>query len=207
MRSRPTELFIVGALLALAGCEEEPPSASVAPAAPAETQPVPPVILQFYASPAAVPQGETTTLCYGVENADTVVLEPNIKAIKPGLNRCFVFAPRKGGVIKLTAAGPGGEAHREVAIEVVRAAEKVTKDIGDLVTVFAASQNSVPKGMSVTLCYAVEGADSVKIDPPVIELEPAARCFTTRVDRTTTYKITATNGGRLHSKSVEVRVQ
>jgi hypothetical protein len=206
MRSRLTESLLPCALLLLVGCGGETTSAPTA----APSQQSPPKITHFYVSPGVVPLGDEATLCYGVENADTVSLEPNLKAIKPGTNRCFGFAPEKTVVIKFIASGPGGEAHEELAVQVVPASqitEEDEEDPGEIVTVFVASQSVVPKGMPVTLCYAAEEADSVKIDPPVIKLEPATRCFTTRLEESTTFKITAQNGDRSHSRVVEVKVQ
>ena len=208
MSCRPIEVARRGCLLTLAlllGCGGEPASApvDVQPAA----APEPPRITQFYASPGVVSLGEETTICYGVEHTDSVALEPDVRAIKPGRNRCFAHAPARTAVYKLTATGPGGEATAELALKVTSAAPPAPAAEAALITVFVASEDSVPMGSPVTLCYTLEGAEDVKIEPAVQEVEPAGSCFTTRMQESTTFQLTATGGGRSESRSVTVKVQ
>src|SRR5690242_12743587 len=60
------------------------------------------------------------------------------------------------------------------------------------ITQFYAPQPMVPKGMHGQLCYGVEGAKSVGIDPPVEQLWPAvSRCFEISPKGKTTYTLTA----------------
>lgn len=162
-------------------------------------------ITQFYASAGTVTRGQEVTICYGVENAETVRIEPAIRELRPSFNRCFAIAPVKTGIYRLTAAGPGGEDSAELAIQVL---PPEAPRAPSLIPVFVANQTEVQKGQSVTLCYSVEGADQVSLDPPVKELEPKARCFTITPEATTTYTLRATgDGGRSEAKKLEVTVK
>ncbi|MGA2327630.1 MAG: hypothetical protein ABSH05_15205 [Bryobacteraceae bacterium] len=66
-------------------------------------------ILQFYASPGALRKGEQAILCYGVANAKTVRLEPEVEPVWPSLSRCLYVAPRRDTRYTLTAEGADGK--------------------------------------------------------------------------------------------------
>ena len=75
-------------------------------AAPEAKQPSglkPVKVLQFYAGSGTVARGEQVLICYGVENAKTVRLEPPIEKIAPSFNRCFQYSPSATSEIKLIA--------------------------------------------------------------------------------------------------------
>jgi len=65
-------------------------------------------IVQFYAVPAELRQGEKAQICYGVLNAKSVRMEPDIERLWPSLNRCFEIAPRTTTRYTLTAEGQDG---------------------------------------------------------------------------------------------------
>jgi hypothetical protein len=65
-------------------------------------------ILAFYAVPAELRQGEKARLCYGVLNAQSVRMEPDIERLYPALSRCFEIAPRTTTRYTLTAQGHDG---------------------------------------------------------------------------------------------------
>jgi hypothetical protein len=65
-------------------------------------------ILQFYAVPAELRQGEKARICYGVLNARSVRMEPDIETLSPALSRCFEVAPRATTRYTLTAEGQDG---------------------------------------------------------------------------------------------------
>lgn len=200
---KPPRLFpsLLAAALLIAACGEAPPEKKAEAPVPAKPEAL--KISHFYASVGVVNEGEPVTICYGVENADEVELSPNIKAIKPGRNRCFSHTPKKSGTIKLIARGGGAEATEELVLQVRKAAPKPAEH-PHLITMFLASEPKVGKGQPVTLCYGVEGAETVKIDPPVAELEPVSRCFSTRITETTTFTVTATAGSRRDERQVTV---
>lgn len=66
-------------------------------------------ILHFYAAPAAIRRGESTSLCYGVSNAKSITLQPEEARIWPAANRCFSVSPRKDTTYTLTIADGRGQ--------------------------------------------------------------------------------------------------
>jgi hypothetical protein len=70
-------------------------------------------ILAFNASPGYIHRGETITLCYGVSNAKTVRIEPEVKDIWPSMSRCVDLSPKKDTTYTLTAQDDRG--HTETA--------------------------------------------------------------------------------------------
>ncbi len=76
-------------------------------------------ILTFYASPPVLKTGEKGLLCYGVANATSVRIEPQITAMTPSLSRCIEVAPKLNTEYKLTAQDTAGQSEsRSVAISV-----------------------------------------------------------------------------------------
>ena len=65
-------------------------------------------ILQFYASPGAIPRGDTAQLCYGVANAKTVRIEPEVSGVWPSLSRCVDVSPKKDTTYKFIAEDAAG---------------------------------------------------------------------------------------------------
>lgn len=192
-------------ILLLAACGGAP-APETARESPAEAKPAPPKVTQFYASPGVVAKGEEVTMCYGVENAESVRLEPHIRDLKPARNRCFSFAPQKSAIYKLVAEGPGGEATAELAIK-VEPAQRPPGRRSSLITAFLASSRRVRKGEAVTLCYSVDEVESVRLEPPLLELDAYSKCFHVRPQETTTYTIVAKGKGRTERKSITVTVE
>ena len=61
-------------------------------------------ILGFYATPGWVHRGDNVDLCYGVANAQTVKIEPDIhQALWPSVSRCVPITPKKTTTYTLTA--------------------------------------------------------------------------------------------------------
>lgn len=76
-------------------------------------------ITQFYASKQAVSPGESVLVCFGVENARSVRIEPPIEQLIPLPVKCFPFSPRRTTTLKLIAQGEkGGEATATVTVKV-----------------------------------------------------------------------------------------
>ena len=65
-------------------------------------------ILNFYASPAAIHPGGHVSLCYGVSNAQSVNIDPDLGAWKPALSRCIDVQPRRTTTYTLTARNAKG---------------------------------------------------------------------------------------------------
>jgi len=66
-------------------------------------------ILDFYATPVVIKQGEHATICFGVSGAKRVRIEPPVEALHPALNYCLQVAPRKDTEYTLTAESTAGE--------------------------------------------------------------------------------------------------
>jgi len=67
-------------------------------------------IISFYASPGAIRRGEHASLCYGVNGAKQVRLEPPVEDVWPAQTRCFQVAPREETAYTLTAEDGSGHA-------------------------------------------------------------------------------------------------
>ena len=66
-------------------------------------------ILSFYAAPPVIQRGQATSICFGVNGATKVRIEPPIvEDLHPSLSRCFQVAPRKDTEYKLTAEDAAG---------------------------------------------------------------------------------------------------
>jgi len=185
-------------------------SCSPAPEAPSKRRAEivsPPKILHFYAFPAECRPGERVMICYGVENADRVAIEPKVRELLPSFNRCFPVTPAKPTVYTLTAAGPGGQATAMLTITVQRAPDSALER-PSLLELLSASNEEIAKGQQVTLCYVVGSAVAVHLDPPVRELPPHSFCFTLAPAETTTFTVTAVDEkNRRQSRQVTVRVR
>ena len=65
-------------------------------------------ITQFYATSGEITDAEHNTICYGVENAKTVRLEPPVENLTPALTRCIWVEPRQDTTYTLIAEGLDG---------------------------------------------------------------------------------------------------
>jgi hypothetical protein len=74
---------------------------------------------------------------------------------------------------------------------------------------FSAANHLLKRGETTQLCYGVENAKTLKLDPPLEEAKPTYRhCLTIAPTKTTTYTLTATdNAGHTQSRSLEVQVR
>jgi hypothetical protein len=65
-------------------------------------------IVSFYAFPHAIRPGQLTTLCYGVNGAKTVHLDPPIEEVWPSPSHCLQAHPARNTEYKLTAEDGSG---------------------------------------------------------------------------------------------------
>ncbi|MGC2209493.1 MAG: hypothetical protein WA532_05200 [Candidatus Korobacteraceae bacterium] len=76
-------------------------------------------ITMLYASPATVPKGQTTQICYGVANAKNVAFDPPIDHVWPSMNRCVDVSPKKSTTYTLVADDGAGHTDKaQVAVQV-----------------------------------------------------------------------------------------
>ena len=76
-------------------------------------------------------------------------------------------------------------------------------------SMFSADSGLLARGEHTQLCYGVENAKTVKLDPPVEQIQPSYRhCLEIAPKTTTTYTITADDGkGHTQSQSLTVHVR
>ncbi|MFN7996029.1 MAG: hypothetical protein U0Q18_20635 [Bryobacteraceae bacterium] len=160
-------------------------------------------ILNFYASPGIITEGDNTTLCYGVAKAKTVRLDPPVQALSPSLNRCIQVAPEQDTQYTLTASGEDGRTVSEsFTIQVKDDPLRLPQ-----VLYFIAQKKENSKPPVYSLCFGVENGGQVSVDPPVIPtMQGAPRgCFYVTPNRTTTYTLlVAGHRGRTAQKKVTI---
>ena len=66
-------------------------------------------ILNFSASPMVVARGQKGVICYAVNNAVAVKIDPFLEELKPSLTRCVDIRPDKDTTFTLTATGANGK--------------------------------------------------------------------------------------------------
>jgi hypothetical protein len=159
-------------------------------------------ITQFYADSSSVARGQRVLLCYGVENAKTVRLDPPGQELSAALARCVEATPSADTTYTLTAEGADGKtATRTLAIPVGPPRAKIVN--------VNVSSLEVKPGDPVTICYTVENAKSVSIEP--LHFSGGGKpkgCVNALPGRSTTYVITATGaGGDKDQERVTVKVR
>lgn len=195
-------------LLVIASCRQKG-------SRPEPAEPSAPVrILHFYSASAEVPAGRPITICYGVENARAVRLDPPVEKLVPMFNRCFQVTLSRTTRFTLTAEGRDGSTASESFTVQVRGAQPASAppqpaEQRRMIRLFASSAEEIRSGQTATLCYGVEGAASVRVEPYGLPLQPAEKfCFLVRPAATTTYVLTATApDGRQEQAQLTVRVR
>jgi hypothetical protein len=188
-------LVAVWALVKMRSYEVRPIPPRSAPAGPVK-------ILQFYASTGTLVRGEKALLCYGVENAKSVQLSPEVEPIWPSPNRCFEIVPQHTTHYTLMAEGFDGQVATQSLTLPVNAAPPPPPQILH----FAGTKMG---GRAVRLCYEVRHAERVAVEPAVVAPSAEARrCFDVEPARTTTYTLNVFgSGARKASKQVIVEVE
>jgi hypothetical protein len=184
-----------------------------------ETAPSAPKITQFYADRGEVGPDERALLCYGVEDTKQVRLSPPVEELSPSFNRCIEVRPQATTEYTLTALGEDG--HEATATLTIRrgartaeprerpAAAAPLESAGGLqILEFTAKPSQIARGGAATLCYAVQGANSVRVQPSPVQLGAVQRgCFYVNPPQSTAYTLTAEAGGKTVSRQINVTVQ
>lgn len=145
---------ILAILLTAAGCDRSTPRPGIVTSVGASG---PAKITQFYAEP-VVAKGETAKLCYGVENAKTVTLEPPVEKVWPSIARCIPVDPSKADLYKLTATGEDGNfVSQTLRIKVGAPRPKIIE--------VSINKTSITAGEMITYCYKAENGVSVDAGP------------------------------------------
>lgn len=120
-------------------------------AAPTQTPPPPPpvaapapkpapTIRSFSVEPSSITAGQSATLSWAVENADSVSISAGIGSVQPTGNRSV--SPSSTTTYRLTATGPGGTTERSVTLSVSAAPppprndapREVTRSLSEMVS-------------------------------------------------------------------------
>jgi len=188
-------LLLLWAALMQTSCTrtERPPRAS---------KPEPVRITQFYATAPKLARGDKELLCYGVENAKTVWLSPPRQELTASASRCVEVNPSSITTYTLSAAGADGQP----------ATQQVTVDVGSpraRIVEVKVSTLDLSRGEQLSICYRVENAKSVEIQP--IHFRGGSRpdtCTMTSPHETTTYVVSAVGAdGDKDEERVTVKVR
>lgn len=203
---RSTAIFVLTLMLAGCGGERRAETPRKAPAA----QPV--RITHFYASPPVLEAGQRATVCYGVENAREVRLDPPVEAVRPLYHRCFEVAPARDTSYTLEAIGADGSTARaSFEIKVTRPgppAKPAAPAASSLIAEFVATPAEVSPGERATVCYQVAEGVSVRLEPDVQRPAGPRACFSVAPRQTTAFTLIATEpGGRIERRSLVVTVR
>ncbi len=170
-------------------------------------------ILQFYASPGELVEGDKAILCYGVANAKAVRIDPPVDQLTPSMNRCLDVAPEQDTRYTLTAEGAGGPPVTESFVIRVKPDPYRLPQI-----TYFKNQRKQPVRNAVgnaraewvhLLCFHTENSVQVTVDPPAIPPSAAIEgCFYVAPETTTTYTLTAADRkGRKAQKKLTVQLQ
>ena len=162
----------------------------------------PPKITMFYPSEPALRGAGAVNLCYGVENATAVRIDPPVERLTPSISRCFSVSPRKTTVYTLTAEGKdGASVSRQTTVE-VGAPAPAFQDL-------EVSATEVAAGSLVSFCFKARNATSVKGAPGRFQRNgaPEGDCLIDTPRQTTTYSITISGGGLSATERVTVKVR
>jgi hypothetical protein len=185
-------LFCV--LILLAGCAKRTEEKSDTPKVR---------ITQFYSPKPTIPKGEKGMLCYGVENAKSVRLDPPEVELTPSFTKCVEIDPK--GPTKYTLIAEGAEgATDQQTVEVKTGGTRVSiKEIW-------VNSLAVKAGEKVQVCVTAPGAVTFEANPgtPIPDRSPAKGCIEDRPRQTTTYRVSvAGSAGDTDEGEVTVKVK
>ncbi len=208
---RTAMVMLSGMALLFAGCSPSGPVAGDTNEAASAK------ILYFYPGQAAVPPGEPSQLCYGVENATSLRLEPALAEVRPLSSKCIWVEAKETTDLTLIAVGEDGKEVQASATVTVRAgAPSSTRDAvpaasaasSKLIETFATTGSKVPPGGVSTICYVISKPATLSLKPEQGELgSDLKKCVIVKPTATTTYTLTATADGKTETASVMVRVE
>jgi len=174
-------------------------SARVAVSTAAAAETLKPRIVSFIADPAVIQAGQTSTLKYVVQNADTVTISPTVQGPLPKDSGTANVSPTVTTTYTITATNSAGT---DTAVTTVTIGTSGTKPV---IATFAANPTEVVEGSASTLTWTTTGADTVSINNGVgtvvtngsVQVTPTA---------TTTYTLTATNASGSTTATATVSV-
>jgi hypothetical protein len=145
----------------------------------------PPTIVAFSFNPTTITAGASTTVIWAVTDADSVKIDPGIGAVAPVGS--LIVSPSTTTTYTLTASNVGGTV-------IATALLTVNSTPPPVVTLFNINPSTITVGQPANVTWNVTGATSVRIDP-AIGTGAASGIQTVSPTTTTTYTLTASNGG------------
>jgi hypothetical protein len=150
-----------------------------------------PQIVSFTADPEQVVDDGTSRLCFQLKDASTAQLDPGARPLRID-QQCVSVRPLKRTTYTLKVFNAEGkEESADKTINVIRSPKIVE---------FTVRPQRITRGGSVSLCFKVENASRVDIEPEVAKSRAAEDCVQQRPRATTTYIITAFNDAGLKSQ-------
>jgi hypothetical protein len=125
-------------------------------------------ILQFYSGAGELTAGEHAVVCYGVQNAVAVRIEPPVEELKPAFNRCFAVEPQRDTTYTLTAEDAGGK-------QVSASFSLKVNPPPPYILFVSTSDAEIRRGQMYTVCYGVRNAQSVRLEPFGMKLPPSPK--------------------------------
>ena len=203
----PLKFILITSILFLGACSSNAPQTKQTQAQPAQAPPDPVRITQFYASPANPVRGQKTLVCYGVENATEVKIEPPIDRVWPSLSRCLELTAAHTVTYTLTAARGTESVSKSLTVSVGAPPPKI---IRAKILEVSINKLKVAPGELVSVCYKVEDAKQVTVHPGdwVGPHTNEVGCIADHPQKTTTYTVTASGaGGSVDTEHVTATVQ
>ncbi len=157
-------------------------------------------ILQFYAASGQVIEGKSVSICYGVENAAAVRLEPAVEKLSPSFNRCFSVNPEGTTTYKLTAEGADGTQVSSALTLQVRPAP------AHIVWVNVSALD-VKRGQDVMVCAKTENATAGRLEPINLKFTPGLSCVKFIPPRTMNYRAVFEGAGGGDSEKFRIAVR
>jgi hypothetical protein len=144
-----------------------------------------PIILRFQAAPVNIAPGGTSLLSWATSGAATVSISNGVG--NQPVNGSVNVTPAATTTYTLTATGADGKTSVTAAVTVT-----VGSSVPNILS-FTASPTVISSGGQSSLCWNVQNATSISIQPTVGTVQGPANCTTVTPSATTTYVLTATN--------------
>ena len=149
-------------------------------------------VINFSATPNGLNEGETTTLSWTTQNADTVSIDNGLG--DQALNGSLTVSPGEPTTYTLTATGPEGTS-----------TQSVTVGYQPKISSLSADKIAITLGETATLSWSTSWADSVSIDQNIGTVV-ASGTHTVSPVIDTTYTLTATNMYGTATDSITITV-
>lgn len=150
------------------------------------TTPTQTLISQFYANPASITAGQSSTLIWVTQGATSVTITPNVGTVN--VSGSTSVSPATTTTYTLTATGANGSVNQTATVTVGAQGAPGAPQI----LRFEANPLSIGPGGQSTLSWTTNNATTVTITPNVGSVTPNGST-TVSPSATTTYTLTATN--------------